>query len=60
MLKVILTLNTKINVTGFYNPNVGSGSYYACPTGLASHFPGSSACIGRSFIVKSIVVLMLM
>ena len=35
---------------GFFNPTVGSGVYYVCPAGLASHYPGASACVGTSLM----------
>ena len=32
---------------GFFSPYVGSGEYYACPSGLYSPSVGASACIGK-------------
>ena len=48
LMYVILMFNL-INVSGFFNPNAGSGVYYTCPAGLASHSPGASVCFGTSF-----------
>ena len=45
-LTVSCLLHQHSCIIGFYNPNVGSGVYYVCPAGLASHYLGASACVG--------------